>query len=372
MKYLFLGIECADGGKATICSIGYVLTNEDFKILRREDIVINPQGRFNLVGRPGRPDIELAYPKSTFKKAPTFDKFYEKIKTLVENENCYVIGHAVGNDVIFLNRACARYRLAPFSFKYFDTQKMYGELFGTNRQISLEKALSALGIDESFRYHQSVEDARATMLIFKTLLEKAGVDFETYLTSTDKCTGKTENGISVWDYSPLPRRLTNDENEENVIRKGRRNHTLFLRYLNYGEPIGKLSNKLAGKTVSVSMNYETNHFKEMLTLVGMIKAAGGEYAMNTENTDIFATFDLNDDEGNPVICNRERYVREEIEKTRSVEYVTLDELLQRLEITREELENATPPDVDYLAARTYRKPIKKNEKLIFAPSPIAV
>ena len=37
MKYLFFDIECADGGKATICSFGYVITDENFKILRRED-----------------------------------------------------------------------------------------------------------------------------------------------------------------------------------------------------------------------------------------------------------------------------------------------------------------------------------------------
>ena len=372
MKYLFLDIECADGGKATICSVGYVLANEDFKILRREDIVINPQGRFNLVGRAGRPDIQLAYPKETFKKAPTFDKFYDKIKMLVENENYCVIGHAVGGDVTFLNRACARYKLEPLSFRYFDTQKMYSEVFGVKRQISLENALSSLGIDERVRYHQSVEDARATMLVFKALLEKAGVDFETYLASNDKCSGKTENGISVWDNAPIPRRLTNDENEENVIRRGRRNHTLFLRYLNHGEPIGEISDKLAGKNVSISMNYETEHFKEMLILAGMVKAAGGRYTMKADDTDVFATFDRTDDKGEPIICNREKYARAATENGKLVEFITLDELLQLLGTTREELENTTPPDVDYLEARKYGKPINKNTRTFCLPSPIAV
>ena len=128
MKYLFFDIECADGGKATICSFGYVIADENFKILRREDIVINPQGRFYLTGRAGRPDVHLAYPEATFKRAPAFDKFYNKIKALVENEEYYVVGHSIGDDVTYLNKACARYKLEPLSFRYFDTQRMYREV----------------------------------------------------------------------------------------------------------------------------------------------------------------------------------------------------------------------------------------------------
>ena len=75
MKYLFFDIECADGGKATICSFGYVIADMDFKIIKREDIIINPEGRFFLTGRAGRPDVELAYPIERFKKAPTFPTF---------------------------------------------------------------------------------------------------------------------------------------------------------------------------------------------------------------------------------------------------------------------------------------------------------
>ena len=84
MKYLFFDIECADGGKATICSFGYVIADMEFNIIKREDIVINPEGRFNLTGREDRPDLQLAYPIATFKRAPNFKHFYNKIKALVE------------------------------------------------------------------------------------------------------------------------------------------------------------------------------------------------------------------------------------------------------------------------------------------------
>ena len=362
MKYLFFDIECADGGKATICSFGYVIADEDFKILRREDIVINPQGKFYLTGRAGRPDVHLAYPEATFKRAPTFDKFYNKIKALVESKEYYVIGHSIGDDVTYLNKACARYKLEPFSFEYFDTQRMYRELTRDKKSISLENALAAFEIDEKFRYHQSVEDARATMFLLKALFEKANTSFEAYRRSTDRCTGKTANGKSEWDYTPpmtegrrLRERGLRGEKDDNVMLRGRRNHTLFLRYLDYGESVGEKSDKLAGKKVSISMNYETEHFKEMIILAGMIKAAGGEYVLKASTVDIFATFDAIDEDGNPRRCSRGEYVKAEIENGRSIEIITLNELLERLDTTLADLENAAPIDVDYLADDKYKK-----------------
>ena len=201
MKYLFFDIECADGGKATICSFGYVIADMDFKIIKREDIIINPEGRFFLTGRAGRPDVELAYPIERFKKAPTFPTFYNKIKELVENEEYYIVGHSIGDDVTYLNKVCARYDLEPFKFSYFDTQRMYRELSGEKRQKSLEDALLSLGVEDKFRSHQSVEDARATMLLMKALLTKANTTFEEFI-EKEKCTGKTAEGKSAWDYMP--------------------------------------------------------------------------------------------------------------------------------------------------------------------------
>lgn len=362
MKYLFFDIECADGGKATICSFGYVIADENFKILRREDIVINPQGRFYLTGRAGRPDVHLAYPEATFKRAPAFDKFYNKIKALVENEEYYVVGHSIGDDVTYLNKACARYKLEPFSFEYFDTQRMYRELTGDKKSISLEKALAAFEIDERFRYHQSVEDARATMFLLKALLAKANASFEDYRTSTDRCTGKTANGKSEWDYTPpmtegrrLRERGLRGEKGDNVMLRGRRNHTLFLRYLDFGEAIGEKNNKLAGKKISISMNYETEHFKEMVILAGIIKAAGGKYVLKASTVDIFATFDAIDEDGNPRRCSRGEYVKAEIDNGRDIQIITLDDLLKLLGTRLEELENAEPIDVEYLADNRYKR-----------------
>ena len=362
MKYLFFDIECADGGKATICSFGYVIADMDFKIIKREDIIMNPEGRFYLTGRAGRPDVELAYPKETFFRSPKFPKFHSKLKALLENEEYYIIGHSIGDDVTYLNKACERYGLEPFKFSYFDTQRMYREIKGDNKSISLEHALEAYEISGNFRYHQSVEDARATMFLLQALLTKVNMPFEAYKSSTDRCTGSTEGGKATWDYIPPESKYKRfkegklkGEKGDNVMLRGRRNHTLFLRYLDYGEGIGEKNDKLKGKKVTISMNYETEHFKEMMILAGMIKAAGGEYVLKASTVDIFATFDAMDEDGNPRRCSRGEYVKAEIESGRSIEIMTLDDLLNLLGTSIEELENATPIDVEYLEDNKYKR-----------------
>ena len=144
------------------------------------------------------------------------------------------------------------------------------------------------------------------------------------------------------------------EKDDNVMLRGRRNHTLFLRYLDFGDPIGEKSDKLAGKKVSISMNYETEHFKEMIRLAGLVKAAGGEYVLKASSVDIFATFDCLDEDGNPRRCSRGEYVRDEIQNGRAIEVITLDELLERLGTNVEELETAEPINIEYLADNKYR------------------
>ena len=362
MKYLFFDIECADGGKATICSFGYVIADMDFKIIKREDIIMNPEGRFYLTGRAGRPDVDLAYPIDRFKKAPNFAHFHKRIKELVENEDYYIVGHSIGDDVTYLNKACARYKLEPFKFSYFDTQRMYRELSGEKKQISLENALLSLSVEDKFRSHQSVEDARATMLLLKALLEKAKMSFEVYKNSTNRCSGRTDGGNSQWDYVPPPREHIKFNGHDfrldkspNHMFRGRRNHTVFRLFLEKGQMIGERSDKLLGKKVTLSMNYEADHFKEMIILAGMIKAAGGEYEIKATNCDVFATFEKIDAEGVPYHCSRKDYVQAEIENGKDIEIITFDDLLNLLGTSREELEAMPPVDTEYLIDEKYRR-----------------
>ena len=364
MKYLSFDIECADGGKATICSFGYVIADEQFNVLKKEDIVMNPDGKFFLEGRAGRPDVKLAYSRARFEHAPKFPHFYERIKALLENEEYTVVGHSVADDVAYLNKACKRYNLPALKFCYFDTQRFYREGSGERRSISLENAMLTLGIERCVQYHRSDEDALATLLVLQKLLEQKGTSLAAYISNPNSCTGRTEDFVWAWDIAPERTRTTSrvprnrgwrEEKYENVMLKGRKNHTLFLRYLDHGDGIGEKNDKLAGKKISVSMNYETEHFKEMIRLVGLIKAAGGEYVMKASTVDVFATFEEVQEDGSIRRCSRYDYIKEAIENGTKIEIVTLDELLALLGTTREELESAPALDVVYLLDEQYSK-----------------
>ena len=225
----------------------------------------------------------------------------------------------------------------------------------------MEDALLSLGVEDKFRSHQSVEDARATMLLLKALLVKANTTFEEF-TSREKCMGKTSEGKSARDFMPPEReqkRLRENkmkgEKGDNVMLKGRRNHILFLRYLDYGEAIGEQSDKLLGKKVTISMNYETEHFKEMIILAGMIKAAGGEYVLMASRADVFATFEATDEEGNKRRCSRGEYVQAQVETGKEIEIISLEDLLSLLGTSFEVLEASREIDVEYLLDDKYSK-----------------
>ena len=70
MRYLFFDIECSVVSKtmAKICAFGYCLTDEQFHILKKEDILINPRGGFHLTDRKGDRGLVLPYKYEDFKK----------------------------------------------------------------------------------------------------------------------------------------------------------------------------------------------------------------------------------------------------------------------------------------------------------------
>ena len=127
MKYVFFDIECACVFKNTakICAFGYVMTDEKFNVLQKEDILIDPKGKFHLTDRKGGEGLVLPYEYEDFKKHPAFPAEYARIKALLEDKEAVVLGHATMNDVNYLNLETRRYRLPSFRFDFYDTQFFY-------------------------------------------------------------------------------------------------------------------------------------------------------------------------------------------------------------------------------------------------------
>ncbi|MBQ8343182.1 MAG: hypothetical protein IJY21_03645 [Clostridia bacterium] len=194
MKYLFFDIECSVVSKfvAKICAFGYCLTDEQFNILEKEDILINPQGGFHLTDRKGTQGLVLPYEYSDFKKCPTFLEKADKIYALLEDEDTLVAGHATMNDVKYLNFESKRFHLRSFAFDFADTQFVYmNRVKEFSRQFGLGSIAQELGVE--FTAHRAVDDAYATMKIAEAMCRAENCSFPALIEKYQIKLGRIEN-----------------------------------------------------------------------------------------------------------------------------------------------------------------------------------
>ena len=325
MRYVFFDIECADGGKGSICSFGYVITDENFCELESADIVINPESRFHLSGRSKAPSILFAYTEAEFKKAPRFPVFYEKIRSLLEADDQIVVGHSVQDDVNFLCKACERYRLTPLKFSFVDSQSLYAQVYGCGGQIGLDRACEEFAVEKPVDVHKSEEDARAAMLVVKAICQRQGVSLTKYA-KTLRIGGETENFKIFCSYIHP-------------------NRTMFQSFLENVQPKNPRKQVFAGKCVSSSMAIEQPKQAQIYHLIQMIVDAGGSYPRVASQCDIFVTLSSGN-EGR--ICKRTKTAYDARRGGRSIEFITLDELLKRLGLSKEEYLSLPLPDIHWM------------------------
>ena len=325
MRYVFFDIECADGGKGSVCSFGYVITDENFCELESDDIVINPDSKFHLSGRSKRPSILFAYTESEFRKAPIFPVFYEKIKSLLEADDQIVVGHSVQDDVNFLCKACERYRLPALNFKFADSQSLYAQVYGCGGQIGLDRACEEFSIDKPVDVHKSEEDARAAMRLVKAICESKGMRLTEYVKNL-RIGGETKDFKIFCSYIHP-------------------NRTMFQSFLENLSPKHPREQILAGKCVSASMAIEQPKQAQIYHLVQMIVDAGGTYTRVSSQCDIFIT--LGNSNENKV-CKRTKTAYDAKRGGRRMEFVALDEFLKRLGVSKDTYMNFPLPDIHWM------------------------
>ena len=194
MDYLFFDIECSEG--KSICSFGYVLTDEFFCIKEKKDILINPQSYFHTGpwGKKAKDEgITLAYPVSEFKAQPPFPALYDMIKVLIKRKGTTIVTFSGDNDARFLNYACVRYHMPCFNYNFIDVQKIYQDIEGLKDQLSLEKMLTIFEIDiEDLVQHKSDDDAHITMLVTEALCKKTGKTLKELVALSDRSVCKSQ------------------------------------------------------------------------------------------------------------------------------------------------------------------------------------
>lgn len=324
MRYVFFDIECADGGKGSICSFGYVITDECFNELESNDLVINPESKFRLAGRSKNPEILFAYTEEEFKKAPSFPHFYQKIRALLEREDQLVIGHSVQDDVNFLCKACERYKMPALKFRFLDSQSLYAQVFEKSGQIGLDRACEEFSVEKPVDIHKSEEDARATMRVVERICASKHVELRQY-EKDHRIWGETQDFKIFCSYIHP-------------------NKTMFQTFLENIHPKNERPQTFANICVSVSMAIEQPRGAQIYHLVQMIVDAGGSYTRVASQCDVFVT--LGSKEGR--ICKRTKTAHEARRGGRRIEFITLDELLKRLNLTKQAYEDLPLPDIHWL------------------------
>ena len=272
MNYLFFDIECSDGRH--MCSFGYVLCDCRFNILKKEDILINPEAPFRLARFGGEPQIQLGYPKEKFYAAPNFVARYEKIKRILEAKNQLVIGHSVLNDVNFLQLACERYEKPYFEYAFFDEQQVYKTINeGKAVSTALEKIAETYGIEPE-SLHRSDDDSKTTMEIVRRMCEDLDMSPEQLADAYPLSKGKVEDGIikrfvlepykwfcvAVFDVA---------KQVEGDVKKTEKNKLFF------------------GKKYCFSTKLERTIPLKIYTIVQKIAELGGEYTDNPAECNVF-------------------------------------------------------------------------------------
>lgn len=146
MNYLFFDCEFATTkcGNEKMCEFGFVVANENFSILNRGNIIINPNIKSSEWDRYALKHI-LTRTKEEYENKLFFPAYHKRIISLIQKAN-FIFGHTINGDVHALNCELQRYNLPALDFDFYDIKEIYKVFTDTNKSVSLESILSELGI----------------------------------------------------------------------------------------------------------------------------------------------------------------------------------------------------------------------------------
>ena len=275
MKYLAFDIEAANGYKlSSICSIGIVIADEQFNIISRQNIWINPKTKYNLNGTRKNVGIDLHLDKKLLDSSPDFSQVYDKIKSLLTDKSYVVLGHAVDSDVRMLNAACKRYNLPSLNFNFICSQLLYKLYKGEKEVKALSKIANVIGV--TFEEHNSEEDALMSMLTLKYIVEDSGLTVEQLLEKYHIRIG------SNVDFE-----LTRPVTLDGQISKKHLTQIAVDKIKTYAQRVKKTSNIYKDKVFCLARSFEVGDTPELYQVVQKIIAGGGKYSSRLVKCNVY-------------------------------------------------------------------------------------
>lgn len=343
MKYLFFDLEYATskGGNIKICEFGFVVTDEDFKILERDNFIINPNiFREEWDWRVVRKILTRRV--SEYEESPTFDEYYDDIVELIKSAD-YIFGHSLNGDAKALNCDCLRYNLPSIDFKFYDIKEFYKQYNSTNRDISVGNILNDLQIEGEAGEHDAEVDSVNTMYEFKAMLERLEMTAQELIDICPSVVDYNENyTVQSLEISKLLKeeRMQNllNGNGNNLMLKNSKESRIFVQFLDNVLPSIIESKTLKDLKFSISINYEETHYKQMLNIVQILCNKGATYIRKASLCDIFVTYEMFNENGSLKECSKTKYVKEVIDNGSNIKIISFNEFLEMIGLTQEELD----------------------------------
>ena len=278
MNYLAFDIEAANGYMpSSICSIGIVIADEQFHIIERKNIWINPKTKYNLNGTRQNVGIDLHLDKALLDRSPDFAEVYPEVKRLLTAPDRVVLGHAVDADVRMLNAACERYKLPPIEFDFICSQLLFKLYKGESSVRALGKIAAELGVE--FEQHNSEEDAYMSMRTLQYLVEDSGLTVDELLAKYEVRRGTNYRG-------QLARPICCDNTKHGSIKnKNTRGANARIRAIAAETP--KLSDLWEGKIFAFSRTAQLFPEQDLVPLVTAIIEGGGTFTRNPHRCNVF-------------------------------------------------------------------------------------
>lgn len=322
MKYLAFDIEAANGYKPySICCVGVVEADEEFKILSKRNYWINPKTKYDLNGTRANIGINLNLDIELLQSSPDFTHTYETLKNLLTQPGTIVIGHAVESDVIMLNAACKHNKLPCIDFGFICSQLLYKCYYAEKEVKALNKIAAQLNVE--FNHHTADEDALVSLLTLKHLQDESGKTIDELLEQYRIRRGSNHSGELTRTVS-----LAENISKKHLSRKAVQTIAEFINNL----PFNNSSNApFAGKAFSFSRSLEVQFENKLQTLLKNIYAGGGVYTPKISKSDYY----IGDGTLNNTDSSREAYLIKAIAQGKNLLWLDIEEAFEAFNIGQE-------------------------------------
>lgn len=194
MHFLSIDLEaCNMYVKGSVFSIGAVYADENFNVIDKRDILINPKCKF---ATKFRKPIEFSVDREAVKEKPTFFEQYEALSELFAGDNL-ILAHSANNDMYMLNYACKRAGVPPFKFEFICTQTIYSAVYDVLNGIGLDAAAERLELH--FTHHKADDDAEMALYLLKNCCDYMQCSY----LELEKKLGITRGSIDNYELRPM-------------------------------------------------------------------------------------------------------------------------------------------------------------------------